>query len=107
MTDEQCIKLLDPMLGVLSEMEFHEDCRHLLPSYNALLNVAQKNHPEDPFINVLPPITDGHANSNVLKLLLTQLKIALEGQIPSGASEASPNSNEAPPGFVGYVVDQS
>ena len=52
----------------------------MLPSYNALLQAAKENHPDDPIIRVLPAIElgeEGDIRAQQLNILFTQLRIAI------------------------------
>jgi hypothetical protein len=53
-----------------------------VPSYNALIQAAKGNHPEDSFLDALPVIPNSGGESGIsvaeLQALLGQLRIALE-----------------------------
>jgi hypothetical protein len=86
MTDEVIIRLAEETCRVLSKMEFPQSCSHLAPSYNALVQAAKANHPEDAFLSSLPTLeyNTGAFGEKVgmppqeMNILFTQLRIALE-----------------------------
>src|SRR5262249_50632963 len=65
---------------LLATSPWHEEGTHVVPSYNALLQAAKENHPDDPIIRILPPLElgDGGIRAPQLNILFTQLRIALE-----------------------------
>jgi hypothetical protein len=93
MTDELILRLVDETCQVLARMEFFMPCRHLIPSYNALVQATQVNHPDDPYLNTAFPLLDASENGGrldkhggdasaitppQLRILFTQLRIILE-----------------------------
>jgi hypothetical protein len=92
MTDETIVKMLRETCQVLSRMEFFEPSKYLLPSYNALLTAARANHPNEPFLSVLPTLEGGEDeeafNPHTACILFSQLRIALE----SMSGEATPSA---------------
>ncbi|MCC6444191.1 MAG: hypothetical protein IT210_12150 [Armatimonadetes bacterium] len=87
MKDEVILRIADETCQVLKRMEFFEPCGYVLPTYNALLQAAKSNHPEDPFLQTLSPIPVDSANGGEgagvrqLHILMTQLRIALEAKL--------------------------
>jgi hypothetical protein len=88
MTDKGIIQMAQETCKVLTHVPWHVTCNYLIPSYNALLQAAKANHPDEPFINVLTSIQlneeDG-LNGPQMNILFTQLRIALESLQPEGA----------------------
>src|SRR5437867_829506 len=81
MTDEIIIRMVQETGKLLAGSPWHEGARHVLPSYNALLQAAKENHPDDPIIRVLPTVElvdDGDIKAQQLNILFTQLRISLE-----------------------------
>lgn len=66
MTDEAIIRITQESCKVLSGVPWHSECKYLLPSYNALLQAAKANHPEDPFISALPTIASNGEEDSIL-----------------------------------------
>jgi hypothetical protein len=102
MKDEAIWRIAKHTAKVLAGMQFFMSCKHLLPSYHALLVAAKANHPEDPFLNALPVLEpDGDDNAigpPQLNILFTQLYLALESWMGDGEPEsaASPTPAAAP-----------
>jgi hypothetical protein len=78
MTDDVILRMIKETCEILKVMEFHEDCRPLMPTYTALIAAAQENHPQDPFIRTISSVEDIGVDPNVMRILFTQLRIALE-----------------------------
>ena len=79
MTDPFLLQLTEEIVKALKESDGNSPCTEMVPSYNAILNVAQTNHPNHPFLSLLPPIEkDRFINVAVLLALLAQLRIILE-----------------------------
>jgi hypothetical protein len=82
-TDETIIRMAEEASQALSEVDGHIQCNYLMPSYNAMLQAAKANHPNDPFLSALIPlelISDRkfYVSGAELRVLLGQLRIALE-----------------------------
>ncbi|MBW3622105.1 MAG: hypothetical protein KY468_01690 [Armatimonadetes bacterium] len=80
MTDEMILRMADETVQILSKAPWHLDCKHLLPTYNAMLVAARDNHPDDSFLGALVPINpnNGDVNAPILTVLFAQLRMALE-----------------------------
>ena len=79
MKDELIIRMIQETSAILAEMEWHQDGKAIVPSYNALLQAVQANHPEDVFLCSLLQIkTEDQVGPRELQILFTQLRIALE-----------------------------
>jgi hypothetical protein len=108
MTDALIIRLVDETSKVLARMEFFQSCDHLIPSYNALVQAAQANHPNDPYLQTAFPVLqpgedkgrhEKHEHGKevsppLLRVLFTQLRIILEAMqepeiAPAGYSPES------------------
>ena len=101
MTDEAISKMAGETGRILSDAPWHVDCRHLVPSYNAMLIAARENHPEDAFLGALLPLdtaANGDVNAPVLTILLAQIRLALESLIGIGENGARrEGEGERPP----------
>lgn len=101
MTDTLILRLVDETCKVLARMEFFNPCTYLIPSYNALVQAAQANHPDDPYLNTAFPLlqpggtvarSEKHhedadaVNPPQLRILFTQLRIILESLQDEGAA---------------------
>jgi hypothetical protein len=83
MTDDVLILMTAETSAMFADVDGYVPCRHLVPSYNALLLAARDNHPNDPFLRALTPIEpDSEANALAMKVLFAQLRIALESFQP-------------------------
>jgi hypothetical protein len=78
MTDRVILRMIEESCNILRNMEYLEDCRSLMPTYAALVGAAKANHPNDPFIQVFSSVEGSGDSPNVMNILLTQLRIALE-----------------------------
>ena len=79
MTDQFLLQLTEEIVKPLSESDGNSPCTEMVPSYNAILNTAQFNHPNHPFLSLLSPIEkDRFVNVAVLMALLAQIRIVLE-----------------------------
>ena len=81
MNDRTIIRILEETSHGLERMHGFEPCQFLLPSYNALLEAARANHPEDRFLGVLPNLDVEKADeitSGSVQVLVSQLRIAIE-----------------------------
>jgi hypothetical protein len=82
MTDTTIIRIAEETSRALEDAHPFSQCLLLVPSYNALLQAAKANHPDDPFLRVLTTLSaNGEVNSisvAELRALLGQLRIALE-----------------------------
>ena len=90
MRDDVIVRMVQETCKVLSEMHPYEECRSLVPSYNALLDAARANHPEESFLKVLPSLPDredSHVSSGNFQILFAQLRIMLEGLATEGPNE--------------------
>jgi hypothetical protein len=97
MTDDVIIRLADETCRVLAKMEFPQSCSHLQPSYNALVQAAKANHPDDVFLSSLPTLEyntagvfgeKGGMAPQEMHILFTQLRIALESLQGDGGARA-------------------
>jgi hypothetical protein len=81
MTDTTILRIIQESCELFSGVP-GQMCSHLAPSYNALLAAALANHPDDPFLSALRPIdferAGGHVECEELRIMLVQLRIALE-----------------------------
>jgi hypothetical protein len=101
MKDEAIWRIAKQTAKVLSGMQFFMSCKHLLPSYHALLLAAKANHPDDPFLNALPVLDPEEGEENAiappqLNILFTQLYLALESWM--GEEEEEEGAPAAAPG---------
>ena len=86
MKDEYILRMIAETCKTLSDMHWSTECRHLHGPYNALLQAAKANHPNDPFLSALPQLVrqmndegrEEAINSSEMNILFTQLRIALE-----------------------------
>ncbi|MBV9851512.1 MAG: hypothetical protein JO250_17735 [Armatimonadetes bacterium] len=102
MKDEYLIRMIAETCKTLSEIHWPTECRYLPGSYNALLQAARTNHPDDPFLKALPAAKDEGSRSKTtpippgpfpppaakdegeavttaeMNILFAQLRIALE-----------------------------
>ena len=87
MTDAVLIRMAEETSKALSGTVPVNPCPHMVPSYNAMLQMAKANHPEDPFLSHLAVLTptsgDNWFGGNGITVgemmaLLAQLRIALE-----------------------------
>jgi hypothetical protein len=78
MTDDVILRMIEESCAILKVMEFHENCRPLQPTYKFIIAAARENHPQDSFIRTLASIDDIGEDPNVMRVLFTQLRIALE-----------------------------
>src|SRR5207249_5339948 len=78
MTDAVILRMIEESCAILQQMEYREDCAPLLPTYTALVIAAQANHPQDSFIRTLSSVEDTGSRPSVMRILLPQLRIALE-----------------------------
>jgi hypothetical protein len=88
MNDKGIILMAHETCKVLSNVPWHVTCNYLVPSYNALLQAAKANHPDDPFIGVLSSVQlneDDGLNGPQMNILFTQLRIALESLQTDGS----------------------
>jgi hypothetical protein len=97
MTDDVIIRLAEETCRVLAKMEFPQSCSHLQPSYNALVQAAKANHPDDAFLSSLPTLEynttgvfgeKGGMPPQEMNILFTQLRIALESLQDEGGTPA-------------------
>jgi uncharacterized protein YjbI with pentapeptide repeats len=97
MTDDVIIRLAEETCRVLAKMEFPQSCSYLQPSYNALVQAAKANHPDDVFLSSLPTLeynTTGVFGEKSgtppqeLQILFSQLRIALESLQEDGGRAA-------------------
>lgn len=70
MTDAALIRVLEEMSEVLQAGEPNNLCAHLVPSYNAALQVARKNHPEDAFLAALKPLQFTQSSTPSIEMLM-------------------------------------
>src|SRR5262249_58292423 len=93
-------------------MEPPQSCSHVQPSYNALVQAAKANHPDDVFLSSLPTLEynatgvfgEKHGMPpQELQILFSQLRIALESLQEDGGRAA----RRAPTGAVLADVDLS
>lgn len=100
MKDSVILEMLEESGRVLNRMEFFEPCKHIVPTYNALLLAARENHPEEPFLQALPTVEPGggedSVNPRTLALLCGQLRIAL-ASLQTEAPREEARVQEAPP----------
>lgn len=83
MTNDVLIRMTAETSAILKDADGYVPCKHLVPAYNTLLLGAQANHPNDPFLMALTTIeADGDANGLAMKILFTQLHMALESLHP-------------------------
>jgi uncharacterized protein YjbI with pentapeptide repeats len=81
MKDQAIIRMIEETSRALSDAPWHIDCTYLMPSYNALLEAAKENHPEDPFLRVLASVQvdeDHQFNATQATILFGQLRMALQ-----------------------------
>lgn len=102
MKDEAIWRIAKQTAKVLSNMQFFMNCKHLLPSYQALLLAAKANHPDDPFLNALPvldlqDVDDQTVAPPQLNILFTQLYLALESFMDPGDEGAPAPAYEPGP----------
>lgn len=95
MKDEAIWRIAKQTAKVLSGMQFFMSCKHVLPSYHALLLAAKTNHPDDPFLAALPTLEPEEGEENAvappqLNILFTQLYLALESWMGEAAGESVP-----------------
>jgi len=86
MTDETILRMVEETCKVLSRTDSFVSARHLTPSYDALLQAAKENHPDDRFLGILPTLGFGEGDeitSSQMNVLLAQLRVALESLQPS------------------------
>src|SRR5438067_13639078 len=87
MNDETILRMVEETCKVLSRLDFFVSAKHFMPSYNALLQAARENHPDDRFLGVLPILGLGgeeEINAPQLHILFTQLRVALESLQQAG-----------------------
>ena len=87
MTDQTIIRLAEETTSLLRKVLPGENESNVIPSYNALLAAAQKNHPDEPFLATLTPI-DRSDSAVDLAILFTQLRIAVEALSSEGSPAA-------------------
>src|SRR5438067_4258861 len=81
MTDETILRMVEETCKVLSRTDSFVSAKHLAPSYDALLQAARENHPDDRFLGVLPSLGFGEKDeitASQMNALLAQLRVALE-----------------------------
>lgn len=80
MKDATIIRMAEETAVALRDAHAFQETTHMAPTYNAMLQAARANHPDDLFLNTLVAInTDSDGISIAeLRALLAQLRIALE-----------------------------
>ena len=79
MKDAQIIHMIKETCTLLASMEWHQDRTILTTSYNGVLKAAQVNHPDEPFLGALTPISvEEKTGPRELQILFTQIRITLE-----------------------------
>lgn len=79
MPDSFLLKMIEQMTSALGASAGMEPCGQLIGSYNALVQTAKTNHPDDPFLRHLGSIdTEGYINAPQLLALLGQLRLVLK-----------------------------
>ena len=102
MTDSTIIRMAEESSKALSEAHPYTQCRHVVPSYNALVQAAQENHPADTFLRTLASIDLRAGEDSItvaeLRVLLAQLRIALESlqREPQSPPPGRPRPEEFP-----------
>lgn len=91
MTDETILKLCKETTALLQQFLPGFDASAIVPSYNAILDAAKENHPNDRFINALTPI-ESVDTSVELSILYMQLRIAIEAGSEDISEAKSDNS---------------
>src|ERR1700675_3444461 len=86
MNDETILRMVEETCKVLSRLDFFVSGKHFVPSYNALLQAAKENHPDDRFLGVLPILGLGDGDEihvPQMSVLFAQLRVALESLQPA------------------------
>jgi hypothetical protein len=88
MQNTALVRIAEETGKMLAEMDGEMPCGTMAPSYNALLQAAKANHPNDPFLSALttfkltggrdPVVEDGDPTAAEMRALFAQLRIALE-----------------------------
>ena len=79
MKDAQIIHMIKETCTLLASMEWHQDGTILTASYNGILEAAQVNHPDEPFLEALSPFSmEEKTGPRELQILFTQIRITLE-----------------------------
>ena len=77
MTDQLIIRIAEETTSLLKKVLPGDSASNVIPSYNALLAAAQKNHPDEPFLATLQPIERSESAVD-LAILFSQLRIVIE-----------------------------
>jgi len=92
MDNRTLVRLAASFMEHLGETLPGTDCALLIPTYNALLNAAQAQNPEEPFLSHLQPLqAEGHVDPEVLRVLMGQLQIVLESLSPPAPPPPAPS----------------
>jgi len=94
--DEMLIRMIEEASKSLAQVDGYQNCNQLVPSYNALLQAAKANHPNDPCLGALERLNkeEDDVSAMVLRVLLGQMRIALESLQGAQAAPMSPSSPE-------------
>jgi hypothetical protein len=99
MKDKAIVEIATETCRVLSDAPWHLETKYLLPSYNALMEAARANHPQDPFLRTLASVeaSGEEVNAPQMNILFTQLRIAVESlQEDDGTKPASQGAAPSP-----------
>lgn len=95
MTDATILKMLEEASAAVSRMKYWMPGGNLVPSYNALLQAAKTNHPQDRFLQSLRPLSGGNdpyaINPPQLQVLFGQLRLVIE-TLGAGGERAATRS---------------
>jgi hypothetical protein len=95
--DEMLVRMIEEASKSLSQVDGYQNCSLLVGSYNALLQAAKANHPNDPFLSALERLDkeEDDVTVAVMRVLLGQMRIALESLSGSGMPGSAPALAEA------------